>query len=49
MKGTIFPPLGALNSPWPVALAPDGFGELRGKLLIGNFGDGKINAFELVA
>ena len=37
---------GALNSPWPVALAPDGFGELSGKLLIGNFGDGKINAFD---
>jgi uncharacterized protein (TIGR03118 family) len=37
---------GALNSPWGVALAPDGFGELSGKLLIGNFGDGKINAFD---
>jgi uncharacterized protein (TIGR03118 family) len=37
---------GALNSPWGVALAPNGFGELSGKLLIGNFGDGKINAFD---
>jgi uncharacterized protein (TIGR03118 family) len=37
---------GALNSPWGVALAPQGFGELSGKLLIGNFGDGKINAFD---
>src|SRR5262249_29372656 len=40
---------GALNSPWGLALAPSGtpapFGELSGKLLIGNFGDGKINAF----
>jgi hypothetical protein len=43
---------GALNSPWGLALAPSGtpapFGELSGKLLIGNFGDGKINAFDPV-
>ena len=31
-----------------MALAPSGFGELSGKLLIGNFGDGKINAFDPV-
>jgi uncharacterized protein (TIGR03118 family) len=37
---------GVLNSPWGVALAPAGFGELGGLLLIGNFGDGKINAFD---
>jgi len=38
-----------LNSPWGLALAPpSGFGELSGKLLIGNFGDGKINAFDPV-
>jgi uncharacterized protein (TIGR03118 family) len=38
---------GALNSPWGLALAlSSGFGELSGKLLIGNFGDGKINAFD---
>jgi uncharacterized protein (TIGR03118 family) len=35
-----------LNSPWGVALAPPGFGELGGALWIGNFGDGRINAFD---
>ena len=37
---------GALNAPWGVALAPASFGSLGGHLLIGNFGDGKINAFD---
>ena len=37
---------GALNSPWGVALAPGGFGPFAGALLIGNFGDGRINAFD---
>jgi uncharacterized protein (TIGR03118 family) len=36
---------GALNSPWGMAQAPAGFGPLGGDLLIGNFGDGTINAF----
>ena len=36
---------GHFNSPWGVALAPAGFGNLGGDLLIGNFGDGTINAF----
>ena len=36
---------GALNSPWGLALAPAGFGEFGGALLVGNFGDGLINAF----
>ena len=35
-----------LNSPWGVALAPTGFGELGGALWIGNFGNGHINAFD---
>jgi uncharacterized protein (TIGR03118 family) len=35
-----------LNSPWGVALAPTGFGELGGALWIGNFGNGSINAFD---
>jgi uncharacterized protein (TIGR03118 family) len=34
-----------LNSPWGLALAPDGFGPATGALLVGNFGDGRINAF----
>jgi uncharacterized protein (TIGR03118 family) len=40
---------GVLNSPWGVALAPAGFGTLAGDLLVGNFGDGKINAFDKVS
>ncbi|WP_347986124.1 TIGR03118 family protein [Methylomonas sp. AM2-LC] len=36
-----------LNAPWGVALAPAGFGKFSGKLLVGNFGDGRINAYDL--
>src|SRR5262249_60682149 len=36
---------GALNAPWGVAVAPHGFGPFGGDLLVGNFGDGRINAF----
>src|SRR5271157_1175499 len=38
---------GPLNSPWGLAIAPDSFGNLAGDLLVGNFGDGTINAFNL--
>jgi uncharacterized protein (TIGR03118 family) len=41
-----FASAGALNAPWGIALAPAGFGSLEGDVLIGNFGDGKINVFE---
>lgn len=37
---------GALNAPWGVAAAPEGFGRASGALLIGNFGDGRINAYD---
>ncbi len=38
---------GNLNAPWGVAFAPStGFGIFSGDLLIGNFGDGKINAYD---
>lgn len=37
---------GVLNAPWGVALAPADFGTLSGALLIGNFGDGKINGYD---
>jgi uncharacterized protein (TIGR03118 family) len=37
---------GALNSPWGLALAPGNFGGLSNALLVGNFGDGLINAFD---
>lgn len=35
-----------LNSPWGLALAPSGFGAFSNMLLVGNFGDGWINAFD---
>jgi len=38
---------GALNSPWGLALAPAGFGRFANRLLVGNFGDGLIHAFDL--
>lgn len=37
---------GKLNAPWGMALAPAGFGTFGGALLIGNFGDGTINAYD---
>jgi len=36
---------GQLNAPWGMALAPRGFGPFGGDLLVGNFGDGLINAY----
>jgi DNA-binding beta-propeller fold protein YncE len=36
---------GVLNAPWGTALANPNFGAYGGDLLIGNFGDGRINAF----
>ncbi len=36
---------GHLNAPWGLALAPAAFGPLGGALLVGNFGDGRITAF----
>jgi uncharacterized protein (TIGR03118 family) len=38
---------GPLNSPWGLAIAPHDFGKFAGDLLVGNFGDGAINAFDL--
>jgi uncharacterized protein (TIGR03118 family) len=40
---------GQLNAPWGLALAPPGFGRFAGDLLVGNFGDGQINAYAEVA
>jgi uncharacterized protein (TIGR03118 family) len=39
---------GALDSPWGLALAPAGFGDVAGDLLVGNFGDGMIHAYDPV-
>jgi uncharacterized protein (TIGR03118 family) len=36
---------GPLNSPWGMAIAPANFGQFAGALLVGNFTDGTINAF----
>jgi uncharacterized protein (TIGR03118 family) len=37
---------GRLDSPWAVALAPSSFGVAAGDILVGNFGDGRINRFD---
>ncbi len=36
---------GTLNAPWGLAIAPAGFGDYAGDVLVGNFGDGTINVF----
>ena len=40
---------GNLNAPWGGVMTPPGFGGFAGKLLVGNFGDGTINAFDFTA
>jgi len=37
---------GRLHAPWGMALAPATFGDFGGDLLVGNFGNGKINAYD---
>jgi uncharacterized protein (TIGR03118 family) len=37
---------GRLDSPWAVTLAPPTFGAFGGDILVGNFGDGRINAYD---
>lgn len=37
---------GVLNAPWGIARAPADFGEFSDALLVANFGDGTINAFD---
>jgi uncharacterized protein (TIGR03118 family) len=43
---TRFTQHGHLNSPWGVVQAPASFGDSAGAILIGNFGDGRIHAFD---
>jgi len=38
---------GHLNSPWGAVLGPAGFGAFSGALLIGNFGDGTVSAYDM--
>jgi uncharacterized protein (TIGR03118 family) len=37
---------GTLNAPWGLAIAPASFGAMAGSLLVGNFGDGRINLYD---
>jgi uncharacterized protein (TIGR03118 family) len=37
---------GKLDSPWAVTLAPPTFGAFGGDILVGNFGDGRIHAYD---
>ena len=37
---------GSLNAPWGLAMAPATFASFGGDLLVGNFGDGRINAYK---
>ncbi len=50
LQGTLLSHLvgtgGALNAPWGVALAPANFGKFSNMLLVGNFGDGKVNVYD---
>ena len=49
LDGRLVRRLGAhsvLNAPWGMTIAPAGFGEFSGDLLVGNFGDGRIHAFD---
>lgn len=39
---------GPLNAPWGLALAPANFGRFSNMLLVGNFGDGHISAYDPV-
>src|SRR6185295_19932225 len=37
---------GMLDSPWAVTLTPTTFGVFGGNILVGNFGDGRINVYD---
>ncbi len=37
---------GTLDAPWGLAIAPSSFGSMAGDLLVGNFGDGRINIYD---
>ncbi|HEX5430858.1 MAG TPA: TIGR03118 family protein [Bryobacteraceae bacterium] len=49
MSGTLLQSLieaGDLNSPWGLAMAPANFGAFSKMLLVGNFGNGRVNAYD---
>ena len=37
---------GNLDAPWGLDIAPSSYGSLAGDLLVGNFGDGTVNAYD---
>jgi uncharacterized protein (TIGR03118 family) len=37
---------GSLNAPWGMAIAPKGFGRFSNDIIVGNFGDGTLSAFD---
>lgn len=39
-------PHGVFNAPWGMVMAPDSFGHFAGAVLVGNFGNGIIHAFD---
>jgi uncharacterized protein (TIGR03118 family) len=50
MEGTLLSRLasnGPLDSPWGLAITPDDFGAIPHRLLVGNFGDGRINVYNV--
>lgn len=40
---------GTLNAPWGMVIAPANFGDFSNSLLVGNFGDGTINAYDVAS
>ena len=42
----LIPAGGRLDAPWGLALAPSDYGTLSHALLVGNFGDGRVNGFD---
>jgi len=46
LTARLIAPGGMLNAPWGIALAPADFGTFSNDLLVGNLGDGRINAFD---
>ena len=43
---TLVPAGGKLNGPWAMAMAPANFGTFSNDILVGNFGDGSIDAYD---
>jgi len=46
VKELVAPGGSQLNEPWGIVIAPSGFGSFGNDLLVGNLGNGEINAFD---